>query len=330
MFILTGFVVETWLYMAIAFVAGAALGLVVRRVNRISEHSHATTENNFDLDALRAQQARTLEELQSRIANVQAQRNKAQSERERLMKGLAEISGGAKDGVTIALASAHELARRARELGEHEGNLASHDAELKQLHEELTAAQQLIEEVDAQRNALDQQVHEQSAELWKLRAEIEATQRKSHEQRARTMMLTRSNVRKTEIVANRLEDQLKHWVRKTGPIAVNWSEHGHASVVQEQFERLDREFIDRYFSHATNPEYERGQHRMIRVHSATDPNGVEYGELLIALDDDAGRTLGLRFELKKGAPEAKAVGFVLAMYLRALTRDFRDYGILVK
>jgi hypothetical protein len=135
-------------------------------------------------------------------------------------------------------------------------------------------------------------------------------------------------VRKTEVVANRLEDQLKHWVRKTGEININWSTHGHAVIVAEAFAKLDREFIDRYFSHATNPEYERGQHRAIRIKPGKDPDGAAFGELLIALDDDAGRTLGLRFELKKGAPDAACVGFVLAMYLRAMTREFRDYEIL--
>ena len=159
------------------------------------------------------------------------------------------------------------------------------------------------------------------------RSEIEGVQRRSHEQRARTMMLTRSNVRKTDVVASRMEDQLKRWVKKTGEANVNFSEHGHASMVREFFEKLDRDFIDRYFSHVTNPEYERGKHQAIHVHEGKDPDGVEYGELRIALDDDAGRTLGLRFELKGGAPDAKAVGFVLAMYLRAIHRDLRDYTI---
>ena len=143
------------------------------------------------------------------------------------------------------------------------------------------------------------------------------------------MMLTRSNIRKTDVVANRLEDQLKRWVKKTGPVNVNFSEHGHAVTVKEAFEKLDREFLDRYFSHATNPEYERGQRRSIHVHGGKDPDGTEYGELRVALDDDAGRTLGLRFELRGGAPDVKSVGFVLAMYLRAMNRDLRDFDLHV-
>lgn len=281
-------------------------------------------------DAVREQQAETLASLRERIAEVQAQRDRAKAERERLMQGLNEIGGGqGPGGITVALANAKDLADKARELGDHEKAVAEHDKELADLAGELSAAEQLLNEVDAQRDALKQQVSDQSKELYRLRAEIDATHRKSFEQRARTLMLTRSNVRKTEVVANRLEDQLKHWVRNTGAVNVNWSEHGHASVVQEAFARLDREFVDRYFSHATNPEYSRGQRRAIRVSKGKDPDGAEYGELLIALDDDAGRTLGLRFELKGDAPDVICVGFVLAMYLRALTRDFRDYAINV-
>jgi small-conductance mechanosensitive channel len=224
------------------------------------------------------------------------------------------------------LSSAKELAERARKLGEHESAVGAHDEELQHLQHELSAAEELLAEVDSQRDALKQQVHDQSAELWKLRNEIQASHHKSNIQRARTMMLTRSNVRKTEVVANRLEDQLKAWVRKV-PLNVNFSEHGHASIVRDAFGKLDREFIERYFSHVTNPEYERGRKRAIHVHSGKDPDGEEYGELRIALDDDAGRTLGLRFELKKGAPDAKSVGLVLAMYLRAMNRELRDFEI---
>ncbi|MBE7491044.1 MAG: hypothetical protein HS108_04720 [Planctomycetes bacterium] len=276
-----------------------------------------------ELDATRQAQAEVLQELKARIAAVQAQRDKALAERGRLLEGLGAIGARGDAGVTIALASAQELADKARELGRHESELGVHDQELGQLQGELQAAEELLAEVDAQRDALKQQVQEQGRELYRLRAEIEATQRRSHEQRARTMLLTRSNVRKTEVVANRLEDQLKHWVKNTGALNVNWSQHGHAEIVSDFFAKLDREFLDRYFSHATNPEYSRGQRRNIRVRAGEG----DWGELLITLDDDAGRTLGLRFELKKESPGAQCVGFVLAMYLRALSRDLRDYTV---
>lgn len=306
---------------AVALVVGLAGGAMLAR----RKFAAPAPVPEIDLDAVRSQQQQTLDDLKARIAEVQAQRDKARTERERLMKGLSEIGGKGDAGVTIALQSAKELAEKARELGQHESAVSAHDDELNQLQTELEAAEQLLTEVDTQREAMKRQLAEQGQELYRLRSEMQAVQHKSALQRARTMMLTRSNVRKTEVVANRLEDQLKSWVKKTGECNVNWSEHGHAGIVAEAFERLDREFVDRYFSHATNTEYERGAKRAIRVNGQDD-----YGELVIALDDDAGRTLTLRFELRKDAPDARFVGFVLAMYLRAITRDLRDFDIVAR
>jgi small-conductance mechanosensitive channel len=316
-----------FLPLVLALIGGLVVGAVAALVVKRSPVAALPRQPDVDVESLRVQQAETLVQLKARIAEVQAQRDRAHSERKRLMDGLAEMGGKADEGVTVALSSAKEMAEKARALGEHESAVAAGDAELGSLHAELAAAEELLAEVDSQREALKQQVQDQSTELWKLRQEIMATQHKSAIQRARTMMLTRSNVRKTEVVANRLEDQLKGWVRKT-ELNVNFSEHGHASIVREAFDKLDREFIDRYFSHATNPEYERGRRCAIHLHSGKDPDGTEFGELRVALDDDAGRTLGLRYELKKDAPDVKLVGFVLAMYMRAIHRDLRDYSII--
>lgn len=316
------------LALVIAAGVGLVLGALLRRKASAKENpGEAITE----LESVRTQQQQTLEDLRKRIEDVQSARARAESERERLLKGLGDITGhhATGEGVTIALTSARELAEHARQLEAHEGALAGHDHELDALQEELGAAEELLREVDTQRSALENQLKDRDREVWKLRSEIESVRRKSSEQRARTMMLTRSNVRKTDVVAARLEDQLKRWVKKTGEVNVNFAEHGHAVTVKEAFNKLDREFIDRYFSHATNPEYERGQRRCIHLHGAKDPDGTEYGELRVALDDDAGRTLGLRFELRGGSPDARAVGFVLAMYLRAIHRDLRDYSINV-
>jgi hypothetical protein len=109
---------------------------------------------------------------------------------------------------------------------------------------------------------------------------------------------------------------------------VNFPTHGHASAVAAQFEKIGRDFLDRYFIHVTNPEYKRGQHRTIRIKDGENPDGSKFGELLIALDDDTGRTLGLCFHLRKNSPPVQQVGFLLAMLLRAQCREFRDFEIL--
>jgi hypothetical protein len=318
------------LWVALALLIGAGAGAAVAvMLRRRSAPPVDTGAEAAELDAVRTRQQQTLDELRKRIEAVQVSRQQAETERSRLLKAMEEISGSASSGVTVAIANVKHATDHVRKLEVHEGEVAAHDEELEHLQQELGAAEELLRDVDTQRNALEGQLKDRDRELWKLRNEIESVQRRSHEQRARTMMLTRSSVRKTDVVANRMEDQLKRWVKKTGEANVNFSEHGHASMVAEFFEKLDREFIDRFFSHATNPEYERGQHRAIHIHEGKDPDGEPYGELRIALDDDAGRTLGLRFELRGGAPDAKSVGFVLAMYLRALNRELRDFEIVV-
>ena len=47
----------------------------------------------------------------------------------------------------------------------------------------------------------------------------------------------------------------------------------------------------------------------------------------MALDDDAGRTLGMRFETRKDAPDPANIGFLLALLLRSKCRDFRHYAV---
>ena len=188
-----------------------------------------------------------------------------------------------------------------------------------------------VKDVAARRAAeLDNQLNDKNRELWKLKAEVQGAQSHARESRLKTMMLTRSHIKKGEHTLRMLEEMLKRWIRSSGAANVNFSTHGHASDVAAQFEKIERDFVDRYFTHVTNPEYERGQHRVIRVKSGEDPDGGKFGELVIALDDDAGRTLGLRFDLRKDAPDAASVGFVLAMLLKAQTRDFRDFAVIVK
>ena len=61
----------------------------------------------------------------------------------------------------------------------------------------------------------------------------------------------------------------------------------------------------------------------------SEPDGGA-GQLIAALDDDAGRTLGLRFALRPDAPDVSHVGFVLALLLRTHSRDFRAFAIRVR
>lgn len=323
------------LTMCVGIVGGLALVRVVTESNDEDEailenqarveHSHAESVEH-ELDSLRNHQNYSVDELKTRIFELQKAKEKAASDRERLMKSLMKAgAANANGGVTMIIENVQKLADKANLGGTEE---CHDDSEYEVLSEELEAAEDLLREVEQQRTELEKQVKDCSAEMFNLKATVDAANRKSLEHRARTMLLTRSSVKRTDVIAKRMEDMLKAWVMKED-LNVNFSEHSHAIDVQKQFERLDIEFITRYFTHVTNPEYERGQHRLIRVNEETDPKGEKYGELVVSLDDDKGRTLGLRFDIKKQAPDIKAVGFVLAMYLKAMTREFRDFGIKV-
>ncbi len=296
-------------------------------------------EVRAELSAMRAEQQHTLEALRERLDATQSDMESALHDKERLMRELREMVPDAPGdaSATFLIDKAHEKVAQESKRQAAQTRVAAREAsilrtksEIEELQKELQAAEALLHEADARGSELDKQLNDQNRELWKLKAEVQGAQHVARESRLKTMMLTRSHIKKGEHTLRMLEEMLKRWIKAGDAANVNFSTHGHASTVAAQFEKLDRDFVDRYFTHVTNPEYERGQHRVIRVKSASDPDGSAYGELVIALDDDAGRTLALRFDLRKDAPDAASVGFVLALLLKALTRDFRDYAIIVK
>lgn len=297
-------------------------------------------EVHGELSSLRREQQETLDLLKERLDAARAKMESAARDRERLLRELnaitEEATGKPTDkldpgSATVAINHAREAVQRKlaaqTRVMQRDEEIQLRKLELEELQKELLAAEELLKESDAQRLELDQRLTDQDKELWKLRAQVQGAQALAQQSRLKTMMLTRSHVKRGEHTLRLLEEMLKRWVKTSGEANVTFSEHGHASDVRAAFEKLDRDFVNRFFTHVTNPEYERGQHRMIRVKPGKDPDGADFGELVIALDDDAGRTLGLRFDLRKDAPDAQRVGFMLAMLLKALTREFRDFGI---
>lgn len=215
------------------------------------EHSHAETVER-ELKTLRKQQDDSATDLKTRIAELQQAKDKATSDRKRLLNGLKDAGTAESNaGMTMILENVKHLADKASE-SEHAEHCHD-DAEIEELSEELTAAEELLREVEQQRAELEKQVKDSSAEMFKLKATVESATRKSNDARARTLMLTSSNVKKTDIIAKRMEDMLKGWIKKED-LNVNFSEHSHAVDVQRQFERLDQDFVARYFTHVTNPE----------------------------------------------------------------------------
>ncbi|HRJ79862.1 MAG: hypothetical protein HUU03_04290 [Planctomycetaceae bacterium] len=293
-------------------------------------------EVRAELASMREEQKQTLEVLRERLELARHEAEVAQGDKERLMRELHEMLPDAPGdaSATFLLDKAHEaVSRRAQaqtRVASREADILRSRAEVEELQRELSAAEALLSESDRRAAELDRQLLDQNRELWKLKAEVQGAQSHARDSRLKTMMLTRSHIKKGEHTLRMLEEMLKRWIRSGGQANVNFSSHGHASEVAAQFEKIDRDFIDRFFAHVTNPEYERGQHRAIRVRAGEDPDGGRFGELVVALDDDAGRTLGLRFDLRKEAPDARHVGFVLALLLKALSRDLREFAVIVK
>jgi hypothetical protein len=296
-------------------------------------------EVRAELASMRAEQQQTLELLRDRLNSAQREIETAVHDKERLMAELREMVPDAPGdaSATFLIDKAHEKVAQESKRQAAQTRVAAREAsilrtksEIEEMQKELAAAEALLSESDRRTAELDNQLNDKNRELWKLKAEVQGAQSHARESRLKTMMLTKSHIKKGEHTLRMLEEMLKRWIRSGGVANVNFSTHGHASDVAAQFEKIERDFVDRYFTHVTNPEYERGQHRVIRVKSGKDPDGSEYGELVIALDDDAGRTLGLRFDLRKDAPDAANVGFILAMLLKAQTREFRDFPVIVK
>lgn len=335
---------ELVVWFSAAFVLGAALFFAMTQQSAIAaiqneDLDDRAREVRAELAAMRAEQQQSLDLLRDRLNSAQREIETAVHDKERLIAELRELVPDAPGdaSATFLIDKAHEKVAQESKRQAAQTRVAAREAsilrtksEIEEMQKELEAAEALLSESDRRTAELDNQLNDKNRELWKLKAEVQGAQSHARESRLKTMMLTRSHIKKGEHTLRMLEEMLKRWIKSSGTANVNFSTHGHASDVAAQFEKIERDFVDRYFTHVTNPEYERGQHRVIRVKSGKDPDGSEYGELVIALDDDAGRTLGLRFDLRKDAPEAASVGFVLAMLLKAQTREFRDFAVIVK
>ena len=208
------------------------------------------------------------------------------------------------------------------------------ERELADTRSELTAAEQLFQEVEARRETLNAKLQARNREIRKLHKLVQETHKKmrtleSDQHRlAKKNKLNHRNQGEWKETQDTLEEQLGVWIKKSGHAKVNFSSHGKVGLVEQQFQKIDPAFIDRYFTHINNTEYERGNRCLIRV--ITDPSedtAPPSGKLIVCLDDDAGRTLAMRFETRKDSPDPIHIGFVLALLLQAKCRDFHHFSI---
>ncbi len=205
------------------------------------------------------------------------------------------------------------------------------ESKLVETRVELDAAEQLFHEVEARREDLNTKLKNRNLEIRKLHGLIQKTQKKMRSIQSDQLRMGKTNLRELrewQESQNSIEEQLGFWIKNVDHARVNFSSHGKVGLVEQQFKKIDPVFVDRFFTHITNSEYERGNRCLIRV--VTD--GLEdanpsSGKLIISLDDDAGRTLSMRFETRKSAPGPVYLGFVLSLLLRAKCRDFFNFSI---
>jgi peptidoglycan hydrolase CwlO-like protein len=293
-----------------------------------------------ELDELRARHTADVTDLRGRVGDTERQRDDALRERERLNQEITAVENEygelkGKEAITADLederlrAIGRRKALIERELATHDAKVERYESELGQVKGELEAAEGLLSEVEERHDDLTSKLRERNKRIRELQALVQQAQKDAHELELDALQRGQTpHDDDTGTGADALEAQLQRWLKSEGHANVSFSAHSRTGPIETAFAKIDRDFVDRHFTHVVNPEYERGARRTIRVLAA--PNKLEgnrHGELVIALDDDAGRTLGLRYDLEEDAPDPAQIGFVLALMLRARCREFRSFEI---
>jgi len=289
----------------------------------------------LEFDELQEQSTREIINIRTKVGRTEHERDEAMQERERLVSEITAVEQeyGDLEGGKSSVSDAHlqsirdRKAHIERELATHDARVSGLETNLHEVRNELSAAEELLGEVESKRDDLTGKLRERNRRIRRLQELVEQAQRDAHSMQLESVRISQGE--EGDSVASALESQLVQWFETNGEAKVNFSKHSRTGPVEDLFEKLDRRFIDRFFTHVVNPEYERGARKTIRVSIGEERGGDtgHSGELVIALDDDAGRTLGLRFEVKKGAPSVGSLGFVLALLCRETCRPLRNYAI---
>jgi len=280
-----------------------------------------------------------IDELRQQIEHDQQQQQQAKQQQQRLQAELEQIDaeyqqllqgapntapGTADDDSNEHQRLQDNQQRRSKTLqalASYNHSVAEHQQRAEQARAEMLAAEQLLTDVETQRQELSNKVTSSNHEIQRLRSLLQDIDKR---QRAETSPGAATN--DAELPA--IEQQLSQWISSSGQVNMSFSQHHGVGELQQQAAKVDSAFLDRFFSHVTNPEYGRGAHKTIRV--LTDGDDRNGGELIVALDDAKRRTLGFRYQTRGNAPPAAHVGFVLALLLRHYCRDFRGFSIRVR
>lgn len=292
------------------------------------------------LEQVRARSAEQIDAVRERARETERQRDEAIRVREELQREIDAVenesralehtreSGGVEVSDERLRSIAERRARAQTKLADHEDAVALVEDELATTRDELGAAEQLLEEVEVRQEELQSKLRDRNRRIRQLQELVQKTRNDTHRIELDAARTFRSPA--GDAVAA-LEDQVEPWLVNEGAAQVGFSSHSRTVKVEKQFEKIDRAFVDRFFTHVVNPEYERGARRLIRVVAAPESRaGEQSGQLIVSLDDDAGRTLGFRYATRPGAPGGAHVGFVLALLLRSRCRDFRHFDIRIR
>lgn len=216
-------------------------------------------------------------------------------------------------------------------LASYNMKVSHYENELSETRSELDAAEQLLLEVEEKQGGLNAKLKDRNRQIRKLQGAIQDAQKELRSAQMNHLQAGKASLRRKRDLEESqasIEEQLESWVKTGQQASVNFSSHSRVGEVEEQFQRIDQAFVDRYFTHVNNSEYERGARRIIRILAdGSAGNDAAAGKLIVVLDEDAGRTLAMRYEIRKDAPDPVHVGFVLALLLRTKCRDFRNFSI---
>jgi len=296
-----------------------------------------------ELGELRERRAAETKALRGQLDESERQRSEALRERERINTEIERVEqeyGEVRDRHALSDEVRDERlrgigerkAKIERELASHDSKMARYESELTSVRGELNAAEELLAEVDNRHDDLMKRLRDRNRRIRQLQELVSQAQREAHSMQIDAVRSgdAAATAGSAASIIDELEEQLAPWLKTHEHASVNFSQHSKSHLVEEQFERIDRDFIDRHFSHVGNREYERGQRKTIRIVTTAgeEDQDSRHAELIVALDDEAGRTLGLRFEVRKSAPDVQHVGFVLALLLRARCRDFKSFAVV--
>lgn len=127
-------------------------------------------------------------------------------------------------------------------------------------------------------------------------------------------------------VFRELKKQLLKWIEIRGTTKISLADHGTRGTIEKYISKIDSDYLNDFFVIVKNEEYGPAEKASIKVTVA--PEGVKdySGTISVYLDKDSGCCIALSFKTKEKAPTEK-VGFVLAIMLRAVCKEFADYRI---